>query len=102
MMWMVAVLVVLVLGGVAAVAAGRAGTWEEPERDRVATTLPEGRLTTADLRRVRFPLAVRGYRMRDVDALLDRLADQLPDGAPEPVSGAVTGRPAQDADGDTP
>jgi DivIVA domain-containing protein len=37
----------------------------------------DGPLSGADLRRVRFPLAVRGYRMSDVDALLDRLATQL-------------------------
>jgi DivIVA domain-containing protein len=36
-----------------------------------------------DLRRVRFPLAFRGYRMAEVDALLDRLAAQLDGGAPE-------------------
>nr|WP_281363375.1 DivIVA domain-containing protein [Nocardioides perillae] len=44
-------------------------------------------MSAADLRRVRFPLAVRGYRMAEVDALLDRLADQLagqPDTAPPP------------------
>ncbi len=77
MMWWIAVLLVVVLGGVAAVAAGRVGTWTEPERDRVRSRLPEGDLGGADLRRVRFPLAVRGYRMADVDALLDRVAEQL-------------------------
>ncbi|WP_185995136.1 DivIVA domain-containing protein [Nocardioides campestrisoli] len=77
MTWWIAVLLVVVLGGVAAVAAGRTGSWTEPERDRVRSRLPEGDLGGADLRRVRFPLAVRGYRMADVDALLDRLADQL-------------------------
>jgi DivIVA domain-containing protein len=34
-------------------------------------------LRAEDLRQVRFPLAFRGYRMSEVDALLDRLADQL-------------------------
>ena len=32
---------------------------------------------SADLRRVRFSLAFRGYRMSEVDELLDRLASQL-------------------------
>lgn len=40
-------------------------------------TLPVGPLTGADLRRVRFPIVLRGYRPADVDALLARLADQL-------------------------
>lgn len=77
MMWLFSILVVLVLGGVAAVAAGRAGTLSEEAPDRAPVVLPDGPLTGGDLRRVRFPLAVRGYRMADVDALLDRLAHQL-------------------------
>src|SRR5690606_36457627 len=77
MMWMTVTLVVLVLSAVAAVAAGRSGTWEGTDGDRVASVLPEGRLTAADVRRVRFPLVVRGSRMTAVDALLARLADQL-------------------------
>jgi len=36
----------------------------------------EGRLAADDLRRVRFSLAFRGYRMSEVDALLDRLASE--------------------------
>ena len=36
-----------------------------------------GRCGPSDLRRVRFSLAFRGYRMSEVDALLDRLARQL-------------------------
>jgi DivIVA domain-containing protein len=34
-------------------------------------------LRAEDLRRVRFSLAFRGYRMSEVDALLDRLATEL-------------------------
>ena len=34
----------------------------------------DGELGADDLRRVRFSLAFRGYRMSEVDALLDRLA----------------------------
>ncbi|WP_240311654.1 DivIVA domain-containing protein [Nocardioides houyundeii] len=77
MMWLFAILVVLVLGGVAAAAAGGAGTLPAVERVSGLEDLPEGPLGAAELRQVRFPLAVRGYRMRDVDALLDRLAGQL-------------------------
>jgi DivIVA domain-containing protein len=39
--------------------------------------LPTGRLQADDVRRVRFGLAFRGYRMSEVDQLLDRLASQL-------------------------
>jgi DivIVA domain-containing protein len=34
-------------------------------------------LTAHDLRSVRFSTALRGYRMSEVDALLDRLAAEL-------------------------
>lgn len=75
MMWFFAVLVVLLMGAIAAVAAGRGTPMSEVEHDRLAVDLPADRpLTAEDLRRVRFPLALRGYRMADVDALLDRLA----------------------------
>ncbi len=37
----------------------------------------DGPLTPQDLRRVRFSTALRGYRMSEVDALLDRLASEL-------------------------
>lgn len=84
-MWLFAVLVVLVLGGVAAVAAGRGAPLAVEHGDRVDTLVPAtGPVGAADLRRVRFPLVLRGYRMSDVDALLDRLADQL-EGAPDPA-----------------
>jgi DivIVA domain-containing protein len=39
--------------------------------------LPERGIEGADVRRVRFALALRGYRMSDVDWTLDRLADEL-------------------------
>lgn len=77
MMWLFAVLIVLALGGIAVVAAGRGGSLPEAYPDRPDVPVPQGPLTGADLRRVRFSLAVRGYRMDEVDALLSRLADQL-------------------------
>ena len=43
--------------------------------DRPDALVPaDGPLAAEDLRRVRFSLAFRGYRMSEVDALLDRLA----------------------------
>lgn len=90
MTWLLAVLVVAVLGGVALVAAGRVDASLPPVReDRPVVVLPDRPLAAEDLREVRLPLAVRGYRMEEVDALLARLADQLEspprddDGGPE-------------------
>jgi DivIVA domain-containing protein len=78
MAWLFGIVVVLVLGGIAAVAAGRGGAMVEDDRDLPPSRVPEsGPLTAEHLRRVRFPLALRGYRMADVDALLSRLASQL-------------------------
>lgn len=39
--------------------------------------LPPGRLTPAAVDEARFGLAFRGYRMDDVDRVLDRLRDEL-------------------------
>jgi len=78
MMWFFAILVVLVMGGVAAVAAGRGAPMSEAYDDRPDALVPAaGPLGPEDLRRVRFSLGFRGYRMSEVDALLDRLARQL-------------------------
>ena len=77
MMWFFAVLVVLAMGGVALVASGRTGALPEEYDDRPDVRVPDGPLGGDDLRRVRFSLALRGYRMSEVDTLLTRLADQL-------------------------
>lgn len=78
MMWLFGILVVLALGAIAMVAAGRGQPMAEEYADHPDPGVPaHGDLTADHLRRVRFPLAVRGYRMVDVDALLDRLAGQL-------------------------
>ena len=80
MMWLFAILIVLALGGVAVVASGRGGSMAPAYDDRPDLALPDDRpLVAGDLRSVRFPLAVRGYRMSDVDELLARLATELED-----------------------
>jgi DivIVA domain-containing protein len=82
MMWLFAVLIVLAMGGVAMVASGRGGSMAPAYDDRPDVALPDDRpLQAQDLRTVRFPLAVRGYRMSDVDAVLARLATELEDRA---------------------
>jgi DivIVA domain-containing protein len=76
-MWFFAVLLVLAMGGVAVIAAGKGAPLAEVYDDRPDAVVPaEGPLTAADLRRVRFSIALRGYRMSEVDALLDRLATE--------------------------
>jgi DivIVA domain-containing protein len=78
MTWLFAVIIVAVMGGVAVVAAGHGGSMAETFDDRPDARVPaDGPLTAADLRRVRFSTAFRGYRMSEVDALLDRLAAEL-------------------------
>jgi DivIVA domain-containing protein len=84
MMWLFAVLIVLAMAGVAMVASGRGGSMAPAYDDRPDLALPGDRpLTAHDLRTVRFPLALRGYRMSDVDAVLARLATELEDRTPK-------------------
>lgn len=91
MTWLLAILIVLALGGVAVVAAGRGTPMAEVYDDRPDALVPaDGPLVGADLRRVRFSLAVRGYRMSEVDALLDRLAAQLEEAAADATSADAT------------
>ena len=77
--WIVSALAVgAVLFGIAALLTGRATGLAEMPPDRTPLSLPADRLTGAeDLRAVRFDLAFRGYRMDQVDAVLDRVADDL-------------------------
>jgi DivIVA domain-containing protein len=77
MMWLFAILIVLALGGIAVVAAGRGAPMEPAYDDEPDSLVPaDGPVTADDLRRIRFPLAFRGYRMGEVDALLERLAEE--------------------------
>jgi DivIVA domain-containing protein len=78
MMWVFAILLVLAMGGIALLAAGKGTPMSEVYDDRPDALVPaEGDLTADDLRKVRFSLAFRGYRMSEVDALLERLALQV-------------------------
>lgn len=77
-MWFFAVLIVLAMGGIALLAAGKGAPLAEVYDDRPDVNVPADRpLEAGDLRRIRFSIALRGYRMSEVDTLLDRLASQL-------------------------
>jgi DivIVA domain-containing protein len=77
MTWFFAALVVVLMTVVAMLAVGRGGELAETFDDRRDVRVPDGPLSGADVRRVRFTTAFRGYRMSEVDALLDRLAAQI-------------------------
>jgi DivIVA domain-containing protein len=77
-LWVFAIVIVVVIGAIAVVAAGRGGSMEPAYEDRPDVAVAAGRpLRAEDLRRVRFAVGVRGYRMDEVDSLLARLADEL-------------------------
>lgn len=69
---------VVLVAVVAAVASGRLrGGLEEPVTSRPYRSLPQQPLTPADVDAIEFSSAFRGYRMDEVDAVLDRLRDEL-------------------------
>jgi DivIVA domain-containing protein len=78
MEWFIAAVAVVALGVAAVVAAGGGGSMaEDPVRDTYEMTLPESRLDGAAIRQLRFGVALRGYAMDQVDAVLDRIAADL-------------------------
>lgn len=92
MTWLFAFVIVAVLGAVAVVASGRGGLRRTYD-DRPDVRVPDGRpLTADDLARVRFTTAFRGYRMAEVDALVERLTRQLREEASGPESGHEPGQ----------
>jgi DivIVA domain-containing protein len=98
-MWFFAILIVLALGAIAVVAAGRGAPMSPAYDDAPDSLVPaEGPVTADDLRRIRFPIAFRGYRMRDVDALLERLAEEREE---TDRAGHAGPDPAADGEADT-
>jgi DivIVA domain-containing protein len=80
MEWAIAILVIAVLGGAAAVAAGGVGEMSrEPVRDTYRQDLPVRPLTGSDIQQLRFGIALRGYAMDQVDDVLGRLAQEIAD-----------------------
>lgn len=71
------VVAAVVVFAVAAAAVGRGDGLEEPFPDMERPYLPDGRIHAVDIDDVHFAVAFRGYRMDQVDAVLDRLAEEL-------------------------
>ncbi|MCX4746917.1 DivIVA domain-containing protein [Kitasatospora sp. NBC_01287] len=78
MFWVIVVAMAVVVGGAALVALGGGGSLPEAVHDRIAARLPQERpLSRQDVDGIRLPMAVRGYRMDEVDDVLDRLGAEL-------------------------
>ncbi len=71
------VVVAAIVFVVAALAVGRFDRMVEAPPDSTADGLPDGALEPGDVLGARFDLALRGYRMSEVDAVLERLAGEL-------------------------
>ena len=77
---MLALTVLLFAGmlfGVAAVSVGHGNALSEPSIDRREPVLPTDAITAGTVESLRFTMALRGYRMDEVDAVLDRLSAEL-------------------------
>ena len=75
------VLLLVILAVLAVIAVVATGRWDglpdaEPERS-AAGELPAGPVDRPAVDGVKFSLALRGYKMREVDDVLDRLLDEI-------------------------
>lgn len=79
LVWVVtAVTVAAAIFAVAATVSGRVDLMADMPPDAVPPALPQDRpVRAADVKAARFDRALRGYRMDQVDAVLDRLAAEL-------------------------
>jgi len=69
---------IAVIAVVALLAVGRLGELPDVEGDRAPLALPDDRpLDGDDVDGVRFAVGLRGYRMDEVDDVLDRLAGEV-------------------------
>ena len=77
-MWFFGLIVVLLIGAVAVVASGRWGAMGTAYDDRPDMTVPARQaLTSTDIESARFAVGLRGYRMDEVDTLLERVAKEV-------------------------
>lgn len=68
---------ILLVIAIALLAVGKLGQLPPPTQDRPPLDLPADDLDPADVDGVRFAVGLRGYRMDEVDEVLDRVADDL-------------------------
>ena len=71
------VVAVVVVFAVAATAVGRGGGLDAADPDLVVPWLPDHDITPEDVAAIRFAVAFRGYRMDQVDDVLQRLGEEL-------------------------
>ena len=77
-MWFFGLIVVLLIGAVAVVASGRWGAMNTAYDDRPDMTVPARQaLTSTDIESAQFAVGLRGYRMDEVDTLLERVAREV-------------------------
>ena len=106
----IAAVIGLVVFGIAVVVFGR-GEQMAPLSPRTSPTeLPDDGMSADDIRTVRFAMALRGYRMSDVDWALERMADEVErltariaelSGVSTPDERDVSGAPARIVSADT-
>ena len=78
MFWIQLVVVTGVIFVIAAVVLGAGGSLPDAYREQPELRMPADRpLTSADVDHIRFPVVLRGYRMSEVDDVLDRLTGEL-------------------------
>lgn len=76
--WFMLIALVAVVAAVALAVLGDGGALKDSDPDRIDDRLPADRpVIRGDIDAVRLPVAVRGYRMLDVDEVLDRLGAEL-------------------------
>jgi DivIVA domain-containing protein len=76
--WFMLIALVAVVSAVALAVLGDGGGLSDAEPDRLHDQLPDDRpLGRTDLDTLRLPTALRGYRMDEVDDVLDRLGAEL-------------------------
>ncbi|WP_443034036.1 DivIVA domain-containing protein [Streptomyces sp. CA2R106] len=76
--WFMLIALVAVVAAVALAVLGDGGALKDAEPERLQDRLPPDRpLARADVDAVRLPVGLRGYRMVDVDEVLERLGAEL-------------------------
>ncbi|MCX5194569.1 DivIVA domain-containing protein [Streptomyces sp. NBC_00249] len=105
--WFLLIALVVVVAAVtlAVIGGGSEAVLPDAEPDRVADALPESRpVVGADIDALRLPVAPRGYRMAEVDDVLDRLAAELAerDARIEELTAAAAAQPRDAVPQDAP